>query len=224
MRGFATSGVLYGFDIGMNKRLTCTICLRPEKTCICKFIRVVENRVSVIILQHPLEELQAKNSGRLLHLCLKNSQIHVGEDFGDIFFQNLASNNHSDILLYPPAAENSAMDAPPSSIDTDSLCSDNNLQNSSPVRLWVLDATWRKSRKMLYMNPALRAMSRLSLQACPPSMYKIRKAHSENQLSTLEASCYALQKLERGDISYSPILETFAAFIAQQQTFLPSSL
>ena len=206
----------------MNKRLTCAICLRPEKTCICKFIRVVENRVRLIILQHPLEQLEAKNSGRLLHLCLKNSQIHVGEEFSDNFFQTIASNNPLDILLYPSAPENSPLDTP--SIDTNAFISDDNLANISSIRLWVLDATWRKSRKMLHLNPALRAMPRLSLQDCPPSIYKIRKAHSENQLSTLEASCYALQKLERGEVNYSPILEAFAAFVAQQQAFLPSYL
>jgi DTW domain-containing protein YfiP len=186
---------------------------------------MVENRISLIILQHPQEVLEAKNSARLLHLCLKNSQLYVGEDFGDTFFENLTSPNYIDILLYPDAPKNTALGLSSlSKIDPLALDIDNNLSESRPVRLWVLDATWRKSRKMLYVNPALRALPRLSLQGCPPSMYKIRKAQNENQLSTLEASCYALQKLERGDVNYSPILEAFAAFVAQRQTFLPSSL
>jgi len=209
----------------MNKRTVCTRCLRPETTCICKFIHPAENRVNLIILQHPQEVHQAKNSARLLHLCLKNSQIHVGEDFGDIFFKQIASSNYYDVLLYPDTSDDSAIATSSiAKIDPNVSVGDDNLGSSRSVRLWVLDGTWRKSRKMLYMNPALQAMPRLSLQDCPQSLYKIRKAHSENQLSTLEASCYALQKLEHGAVNYSPILEAFAAFVAQQQAFVPSSL
>jgi hypothetical protein len=51
----------------------------------------------------------------------------------------------------------------------------------------------------------------------------VRKAHSENQLSSLEASCYALQTLEANAVDYSPVLHAFTAFVAEQQTFLPSS-
>jgi len=209
----------------MNKRPLCESCLRPEKTCICKFIRPVENRLSLIILQHPQEVYEAKNSARLLHLCLKNSRIHIGEDFGEVFFRELESPIYYDVLLYPESPDDAAINTHGTLKTTlNDLAVDDNLHNAPSVRLWVLDATWRKSRKMMYVNPALQAMPRLSLQDCPPSIYKIRKAHSENQLSTLEASCYALQKLEHGAVNYSPILEAFAAFVAQRQAFLPSSL
>lgn len=209
----------------MSKRPLCTLCLRPEKTCVCKFIHAIENHVKVIILQHPQEVYEAKNSARLLHLCLKNSQIHVGENFGDVFFRDFESPAHKDVLLYPDSPDDMTMGrSNTSELDLDKLPAVDYLDNSHQIRLWVLDATWRKSRKMMYVNPALQAMLRLSLQDCPPSIYKIRKAHSENQLSTLEASCYALQKLEHGAVNYSPILEAFAAFVAQQQAFLPTSL
>ena len=38
------------------------------------------------------------------------------------------------------------------------------LQVPSKLRLIVLDGTWRKSRKMLYLNPSLQLLPRLSLQ------------------------------------------------------------
>lgn len=207
----------------MSKRPSCQRCLRPLPTCLCKHIRWVENRVSLIILQHPHEVHEVKNTARLLHLCLKNSQIHIGEDFGDTFFQNITSSRHYNLLLYPHTPEEKSLGiiSPPALNETFSKSGDISAKFES-IRLWVLDGTWRKSRKMLYVNPALQAMPRLSLEDCPPSMYKIRKAHSENQLSTLEASCYALQKLEHKCVDYSPILEAFAAFVAEQQTFLPS--
>lgn len=210
----------------MIKRELCTACLRPVKTCICKHIKPVQNLVSLMILQHPQEVYEVKNSARLLSLCLKNSHIEAGEIFPTGFFHERQHEGYYDLLLYPDTPEEKSLGiASPPAIDLARfpLFSGDNLIDINKVRLWVLDATWRKSRKMLYLNPALQAMPRLSLQDCPPSIYTIRKAHSENQLSTLEASCYALQQLEHNAVDYSPVLNAFAAFVAEQQTFLPSS-
>jgi DTW domain-containing protein YfiP len=212
----------------MTKRESCSACIRPLKTCICKHIQPVQNLVSLTILQHPQETHEVKNSARLLNLCLKNSQIETGEIFSPHFFRDHQEQGLYDLLLYPDTPEEKSLGMPqPPAIDLTRLFSGDNLINGAThghkLRLWVLDATWRKSRKMLYLNPALQAMPRLSLQHCPPSIYKIRKAHSENQLSTLEASCYALQQLEHNAVDYSPVLNAFAAFVAEQQTFLPSS-
>ncbi len=211
----------------MTKRELCAACFRPTKTCLCKHVQLVQNRVSLIILQHPQEVHEVKNSARLLSLCLKNSQIETGEIFSPHFFREYQNQGFYDLLLYPDTPEEKSLGiTPPPAIDSPRLSSGDNLTSTSlnglRIRLWVLDATWRKSRKMLYLNPALQAMPRLSLKQCPPSIYKIRKAHSENQLSTLEASCYALQQLELNTVDYSPVLNAFAAFVAEQQTFLPS--
>ncbi len=208
----------------MTKREICSECLRPIKTCICKHIQTVQNLVSLTILQHPQEAHEVKNSARLLSLCLKNSHVETGEIFSTHFFREYQEQGFYDLLLYPDTLEEKSLGiAHPPAIDVTRLPSGDNLIDMSNVRLWVLDATWRKSRKMLYLNPALQAMPRLSLQHCPPSIYKIRKAHSENQLSTLEASCYALQQLEHNAVDYSPVLSAFAAFVAEQQTYLPPS-
>ncbi|RYZ82683.1 MAG: DTW domain-containing protein [Moraxellaceae bacterium] len=208
----------------MTKRPSCHLCLRPLATCICKYVQPVENLVSLVILQHPNEVYESKNSARLLHLCLKNSQIDIGECFDDAFFTKLQNTQFYDLLLYPHTPEEKSLGIkPPPAVDPWRTNVRGDLTKLKNIRLWILDATWRKSRKMLYVNPALQAMPRLSLQDCPPSIYTIRKAHSENQLSSLEASCYALQQLEANIVDYSPILGAFADFVAEQLTFLPSS-
>ncbi|MGS0757100.1 DTW domain-containing protein [Roseateles sp. GG27B] len=81
----------------------------------------------------------------------------------------------------------------------------------------MLDATWRKSRKMLHLNPLLQALPRLALQQPPPSRYTIRRAQQTHQLSTLEATVLALQQLEGAarEASYAPLLTAFDGFVAQ---------
>ncbi len=208
------------------KRQSCVTCLRPSATCICKLVRRVSNEVSLIILQHPQELQEAKNSARLLHMCLENSQIQVGETFGESFFAQLRSDSrYYDLLLYPETPEEKSLGIKHAPIiDSERLNIGDNSANFGHIRLWVIDATWRKSRKMLYLNPELQSMPRVGLINCPHSIYKIRKAHSENQLSTLEASCYALRQLEQNTVDYEPVLNAFTAFVAEQGSFLPSFL
>jgi DTW domain-containing protein YfiP len=87
------------------------------------------------------------------------------------------------------------------------------------LRLIVLDGTWRKSRKMLYLNPLLQALPRLSLRDTPAAYHQIRKAHRPDQLSTLEATCVALAQLENNTALFSPLLTAFDGFVAQQLAY-----
>jgi DTW domain-containing protein YfiP len=199
------------------KRARCAKCTRPQRNCICALIQSTENLVKVLILQHPEEAPNAKNTAGLLHLSLKNSQLQIGEAFSQDNLQHwLYSEQKQPVLLYPDTPEHKtlglAAPAPVASIyDTP----------THQLLLVVIDATWRKSRKMLYLNPALQSLPRMTLTAPPASLYTIRKAHSKIQLSTLEASCYALQQLEQQHIDYAPLLTAMGSFVAQQSAFVP---
>jgi DTW domain-containing protein len=205
-----------------TKRHLCNDCFRPEKTCLCKFIKQVDNHINVIILQHPTEARHAKNSAQLLHKCLKNSQLHVGEQFAAEFFnqsRTQAANHwpYLDVLLYPETPDDNLINQKVSATLRVEILSQPD--NACRIRLWVLDGTWRKSRKMLYLNSALQQMPRLALQNCPRSIYSIRKSQGKNQLSTLEASCYALTQLEQGRVDYTPVHNAFADFIAAYKSY-----
>lgn len=171
------------------------------------------NQVEVLILQHPLERDQAKGSARLLHLSLARSRMLTGEVFDAQAWLPIGDFNHN-ILLYPdlPSDRSAGLPLPPA------MASDV-LEDPSLLRLIVLDGTWRKSRKLLYLNPSLQQLPRLSLQDLPASKYRIRRAHRSDQLSTLEAVCAALAQLEGGEGPVRPLLDAFDGFVAQQRAF-----
>lgn len=98
------------------------------------------------------------------------------------------------------------------------------LNKLAQLRLVVLDGTWRKSRKMLYLNPMLQQMPRLTLQDVSRSKYLIRKAHRPDQLSTLEAVCAALTHLEGEPKQFDALLRAFEGFVLQQARYTPNSL
>lgn len=192
-------------------------CERPQRTCICAWISPTPNRVELVILQHPLEVHNAKNTAGLLHLSLHSSQLHVGEKYSCATLRTLLAHDQKlNVLLYPATVEAEALGLivpPPMPA----------LAEYAPeqLRLIVIDGTWRKSRKLLYLNPELQRLPRLSLTHCPASRYHIRTAQGQDQLSTLEASCYALQQLEAESVNYQPLLSAFDGFIAQQLAFTP---
>jgi DTW domain-containing protein len=207
------------------KRLVCVRCLRPQATCICHWITPIAHASEVIVLQHPLEVYNAKGSARLLHLSLPNSRLLVGESFPERELHallhaplpqhttgNPLPGTMRTILLYPDTAEDKTVPAP-SLLDETACCA------PAQYRLVVLDGTWRKSRKMLYLNPLLQQLPRLSLRNVPASYYLIRKAHKPDQLSTFEATCHALMQLEGNDEKYCPLLAAFDGFVAQQLAY-----
>ena len=201
-------------DLTPIKRAMCAACLRPARTCICHLAAPSAPEVSVLILQHPLEVANAKGSARLLHLCLPGSVMAVGEVFDDLGLQALLhADGRQPLLLYPdmPGERSLGLAAPPS-FDA--------VRNREPgaLRLVVLDGTWRKSRKMLYLNPQLQRLPRLPLTQVPPSLYRIRKAHAPDQLSSLEAATYALMQLEGRVEQFQPILAAFDGFVDQYAT------
>jgi len=188
-------------------------------------VRPVHSPVQLLVLQHPAEVLEAKGTARLLHLCLPGSRLEVGERFDPA---QLAAWLHAPwragdaprhgVLLYPPTP------------DGDSL----GLAASAPwpcpapapdaLRLIVLDGTWRKSRKMLYANPALQTLPRLALAHAPSSRYgELRKAQAAHQRSTLEATACALAQLHPAGPAPHALWQAFEGLLAQQATLRPPS-
>ena len=215
---------LSNFQTCMTTRQLCPDCLRPARACWCACVRPVHSPVQLLVLQHPLEVGHAKNTARLLHRCLPGSRLEVGETFvaPDLQrwlhapWQGQPTNAVArPVLLYPPTAPDPQLPVvqplalPPAWLEQPQL-----------LRLVVLDGTWRKSRKMLYLNPALQQLPRLGLHAVPPGRYAIRKAHAPDQLSSFEAAALALAQLQGWDAAHpnwQRLMQSFDAAIQQHQ-------
>ncbi len=189
----------------MSRQL-CQHCGYPAITCVCDAISVIKNRVQVIVLQHPSEEKEAKNTVRLLALSLQNIRIIRGEtpeDFASL--QDLPTD--SSALLYPHH-EALAMESAP---NTKGL-----------THLIVLDGTWKKAYKLYQMNPWLAKFPALCFADVPLNRYAIRKAPRTDSLSTLEAVGYALSLSE--GLDPTPLQSLLARFIDNQMAIMPEEV
>jgi DTW domain-containing protein YfiP len=197
------------------KRARCAACLRAQQACICGWIAPVESAVELLVLQHPLEVNNAKNSARLLCLSVAGSVLVAGETFDpDALLRMLHGGGRAPLLLYPATPGDASLGIAPPPAPAAEL-----LHDPVRLRLVVVDATWRKSRKMLYLNPLLQQLPRLALRDMPASAYRIRKAHGADQLSTLEAAAYALMQLNNDEAGLQPLLSAFDGFVSQQAAF-----
>ena len=189
------------------RRPLCAQCQRPLRACLCRWVTATFNRVPLLVLQHPLEHGHAKGSLPLLRLSLSACRIETAELFSAE--QQARWQQPGTWLLYPGAAAGEVL--PPAPDDVRQLV--------------LLDGTWRKTRKLLHMNPLLQQLPRYALPAPPPSRYAIRKAQQPDQRSTLEAACLALGALEQRPAHYAALLQAFSNWVEAQasvKTIKPS--
>ncbi len=164
----------------------------------------MENLSPLLILQDPGEAGQAKGTAALLARCLRQAKLRVGERFeAPVSIEGL-------VLLYPETRGDLTLATP--ALWRPSLASRHGL-----TTLIVLDGTWRRSRRLLHLNPWLQTLPRLALEAPPPSRYAIRKAQAPLQRSTLEACALALAALDGDEARYAPLWQAMEEFVALHQ-------
>ncbi|XQW86363.1 tRNA-uridine aminocarboxypropyltransferase [Thalassotalea piscium] len=189
----------------------CQLCLRPEVSCICKFMISTANDLDIIILQHPSEVKQSKATVPLLAGSLIKCHVFIGEDFkqNDELQHLLGQYQDNIALLYPSESAHV-------------ISKDIKLSTQQSIRcLVLLDGTWKKAYRLYQLNPFLHSMKHLSLSNDYHGQYQIRKTRKIGALSTLEACCYALSVMENCKDRYAPLLENFVAFNEFQQRFVP---
>lgn len=193
------------------KRELCGRCERPVSVCLCEGLECHLAPVDMVLLQTASERKHPLNTGRIVKLGLDGCRVIVGEDFS----KNQELNELLDKawertwLLYPGEQ----------SISPKALLAESSQHNRllKPVVI-VLDATWRKSRKMLHLCPRLQALSRIGLPESSVSRYRIRKVPGEGFISTVEATVTLLAEVGHLPESCQQMLDAFERMVQRQIT------
>lgn len=165
-----------------------------------------------VFLMHPKEYKQEKAAtGRLTHLCLANSELHVGVGFDEhTAVQSLLRDpQFFPVLLYPgPDARNlSAGGLAPAELGGRTLL------------VFLLDATWSCARKMLRLSPGLGRLPRIGFTPSGPSRFVIKQQPQAGCLSTLEAVHGTLAALEPAGLDRYPDPTQLPGLLARMQEF-----
>jgi DTW domain-containing protein YfiP len=174
-------------------------------------------RTKFVILMHPYEFKRVKaNTGRLTHLCLADSEIHMGLSFDDNpAVQALIHDPRNyPVLLYPgrDSLDLSTVQ------NTDPQLSTLNAQLAQRrLVVFLLDATWRLVRPMLRLSLSLQRLPRVMFSNAAPSRYIIKQQPEPGCLSTLEATHELLLALDRAGLDHYALPEQLLGLFQRMQ-------
>jgi tRNA-uridine aminocarboxypropyltransferase len=177
----------------------CYVCHRAKVACLCGRIKKQANQIKIIVLQHPDEADHTKGSAIIAELGLQQYQCWKGENFKQHTLLNelISREANEMIVLYPAEqAQELTMTLLP-----------------KVKYLLIIDATWRKAKRIWECNPQLQRLRCAKLTTGLNSNYRIRKVPGQGYLSTVESIVEGLRVLEDCPKAYQPMLTLFDEMI-----------
>ncbi|RBP84182.1 DTW domain-containing protein [Marinomonas rhizomae] len=164
------------------KRTRCDNCLFLANQCVCQWVPKLATRLKILILQDLKEARHAKNTVSLLSLGLPSVEcISTGNQSAMISVLR-QKDPVKWRLVFPTdrAVPIEVMSA----------------ETASEIEgVILLDATWRKAKKLYFSEPLLRIFDAVSFSHPPVGQYSIRKSPNVESLSTLEACAYTIEQV-----------------------------
>jgi DTW domain-containing protein YfiP len=174
-------------------RVMCYKCYWPQPLCWCGSITPMPSQTKFVFLMHPYEFKRIKaNTGRLTHLCLADSELHIGIGFDEHEKVQALINDPKNfcVLLYPTK---DARDLSKGELSAGDFA-------GRRLVVFLLDATWRLVRPMLRTSLSLQRLPQVMFSNATPSRYVIKRQPKAGCLSTLEATHELLVALDRAGL------------------------
>jgi DTW domain-containing protein YfiP len=228
----------------------CATCLKPEHLCVCDAIEPVDNRIFVLILQHPQEKREILGTAQIAHLQLRNSAVRIGLSWPGLkrLLGREVDPRRWAVLYLGTAKQGADQDAkqdakqsatqgakpapaevgpklPLAVVD----------RNGKPVSggdavlaglegIIVLDGTWSQAKTLWWRNPWLIKCRRLILHPPMRSLYgQARREPRRESVSSLESAAFVLATLEKDPALYDRLLRPFATLLTRIKAPRPSA-
>lgn len=181
----------------------CADCGKPLPLCICDSITPIENKVALLILQHPQEQDRALGTARLTALHFGNAVLKIGLSWPSL---SKALGRPVDdpsrwAVLYLGSAKVSDLET------ENEIVAINRKGEIEPHQrgilgdiegIVLLDGTWSQAKALWWRNAWMLKCQRVILGPTRPSAYgKLRKEPRADGLATIEAAAMLLAGLEK---------------------------
>ena len=180
----------------------CPHCQKPMPLCICDSIEPIDNKIGLLILQHPQEQDRALGTARVAAQHFTNSEVKVGLSWPSL--SKILGHNVDPArwgILYLGSAKVADYDT-----DLEILAIDRKgeaeMNQKSLLRdlegVILLDGTWSQAKALWWRNAWMLKCQRIILGPAAPSLYgKLRREPRKDGLSTIEAAGMLLSALEK---------------------------
>lgn len=193
----------------------CYTCWRPSGFCYCAKIRPLDLDLRFAILIHPLEEKRPIATGRMAHLCLKDSLLIEGDDYSDDEQVNalMADPQNHCVILYP--GEGSTDLTPLSPQERRALFPQN-----KRIVIFAIDGTWNSARRTMFRSQNLKKLPQIRFTPSTPSRIRVRQQPEKHCYTTLEAIHQVIDLLtESPSRPHDNLLEVLDYMVARQLEF-----
>lgn len=206
------------------RRILCTQCLQPQITCYCHQLKPFDPQIDFVILIHPLEVRRRIATGRMAHLCLKNSHLIHGHDFtkNEMVNDLLRDESRQSVILYPGR---DSVNLTTNSSKTQEFT----IAKGKRLTIFVIDGTWMTAKKMMKHSKNLAVLPQICFTPQKLSQFHVRKQPHPNCYSTIEAVHHIIELLgprlglAAENRHHDSLLSVFSFMVEQQLEFVRKS-
>jgi DTW domain-containing protein len=202
---------------------SCPRCFKPAALCVCATVAPFENRIALLILQHPQEQDEALGTARLTALHFRDATVRIGLSWPSLakaLGRPAEARRWAVLYLGSARAAELAPDREILALDRKGApLPDQHKVLAAIDGIVLLDGTWSQAKTLWWRNPWMLKAQRIVLAPRRPSRYgKLRREPRRDGLSTLEAAALLIARLEgRPEIetalhaSFERLLERYRA-------------
>jgi DTW domain-containing protein len=181
----------------------CPHCGKPLPLCICDSVTPIENRISLLVLQHPQEQDRALGTATLTALHFKDAVLKIGLSWPSLSkaLGRTVQDPSRWAVLYLGSAKVSELDT-----DRDIVAINRKGEVEPNQRailgdiegIVLLDGTWSQAKALWWRNAWMLKCQRVILGPKRPSRYgQLRREPRGDGLATIEAAAMLLAGLEK---------------------------
>jgi DTW domain-containing protein YfiP len=180
----------------------CPRCRKPPALCVCEGITPIDNKITLMILQHPQEQDRDLGTARLTVLHFEHALLKIGLSWPSLTkILGHAADPHCWAVVYLGSLKAASL-APEREIVVVNRKGNAVEHQDAALReiegIILLDGTWSQAKALWWRNAWMLKCKRIVLAPKRPSRYgALRREPRSDGLSTLEAAALVLARLER---------------------------
>lgn len=201
----------------------CERCGKPEVLCVCDAVEPINNRVELLVLQHPQEQDKTLGTARVAVSHLAKATFRIGLSWPSL---SAALGREVDpkrwAVLHMGGAEDAPQEGDITLLDRHGAPAGNQTAALRAIDGIILfDGSWSQAKTLWWRNAWVLKCPRLLLRPTQASLYgKLRKEPRREGLSTLEAAAFALSRIEHKPDIEKAMLSTFRRMLQRYRTAL----
>jgi hypothetical protein len=202
---------------------SCPRSAKPATLCVCEGVAPIDNKVALLVLQHPQEQDRLLGTARLATLQLANSVFKIGlswpslakalgrpADPAEWAILHLGSAKAGDL---PKDRELVVLDKKGVALP------DQDRALAGIKGVVIFDGTWAQAKTLWWRNAWVLKAKRLVLNPRRSSLYgQLRREPRREGLSTIEAAALALGRMEQRPDIEAALRESFARMLERYRS------